>query len=103
MTSRAPIGPGNTPFDMIGQEAAVALAERFYDHMDAHEPALVAVHRTNEAGDKVAPVVRERFGAFLVEWLGGLVRQVDSSLLACACGTCTSRSASRCGMPGSVA
>lgn len=71
MTSRAPIGPGNTPFDVIGQEAAVALAERFYDHMDAHEPALVAVHRTNEAGDKVAPVVRERFAAFLVEWLGG--------------------------------
>ena len=64
-------GPHHTPFDRLGREGALALAMRFYDHMDAHEPALVAVHRTSEDGTKVAAVVRERFGAFLVEWLGG--------------------------------
>jgi hemoglobin len=71
MNQRAPVGPDNTPFDVLGHEAAVALAHRFYDHMDANEPALVAVHRTDESGTKVASVVRERFSAFLVEWLGG--------------------------------
>ena len=65
------LGPDNTPFDVIGHDAAVALATRFYDHMDAHEPALVAVHRTDPSGTKVDPIVRERFSAFLVEWLGG--------------------------------
>ncbi len=64
-------GPDRTPFDVIGHEAALALAERFYDHMDAHEPALVAVHQRDPSGTKVEPGVRERFGAFLVEWLGG--------------------------------
>lgn len=70
MTAR-PLGPDHTPFDAIGHDAAVALAHRFYDHMDAHEPALVAVHRTDDSGARVAPIVRERFAAFLVEWLGG--------------------------------
>jgi hemoglobin len=70
MTQSAPLGPKNTPFDVIGHDAAVALATRFYDHMDEHEPELVAVHRRGEDG-KVAPIVRERFSAFLVEWLGG--------------------------------
>lgn len=70
MTNR-PLGPDYTPFDAIGHDAAVALAKRFYDHMDAHEPALVAVHRMDETKTKVAPIVRERFSAFLVEWLGG--------------------------------
>lgn len=64
------LGPDRSPFDVIGHDAAVALATRFYDWMDAHEPALVAVHRQDEPG-KVAPIVRERFGKFLVEWLGG--------------------------------
>lgn len=64
------LGPQNTPFDFIGHDGAVALAERFYDHMDAHEPALVATHRTDGQG-RVAKVVRENFAAFLVEWLGG--------------------------------
>lgn len=66
-----PLGPHHTPFDRLGREGALALATRFYDHMDAHEPALVRLHPTSEAGDAVAPGVRERFGAFLVEWLGG--------------------------------
>lgn len=66
----APLGPNRTPFDVIGHDAAVALAHRFYDHMDAHEPELVSVHRT-DGGEKVAAEVRERFALFLVEWLGG--------------------------------
>jgi hemoglobin len=68
--SRA-LGPDHTPFDAIGREAAVALAKRFYDHMDAEEPALVALHRLDESGRRVSVEVRERFTAFLVEWLGG--------------------------------
>lgn len=71
MSERAPIGPDRTPYDVLGRDGAVALAERFYDHMDANEPALVAVHRTDESGKRVAPSVRERFSDFLVEWLGG--------------------------------
>ncbi|WP_394827400.1 cyanoglobin [Pendulispora albinea] len=66
----SPIGPSNTPFDNLGHDGALALATRFYDHMDANEPELVAVHRTDAQG-RVAREVRDRFGAFLVEWLGG--------------------------------
>ncbi len=66
-----PLGPDYTPFDVLGVEGATLLAKRFYDHMDAHEPALVAVHQTDESGKRVAPVVRERFASFLVQWLGG--------------------------------
>lgn len=65
------IGPDFTPYQALGHDAAVALATRFYDHMDAHEPALVQLHRRDESGARVAPIVRERFTAFLVEWLGG--------------------------------
>ena len=65
-----PLGPTHTPFDRLGHDAAVALGHRFYDHMDAHEPALVAVHPTDEHGN-VTPALRERFAKFLVEWLGG--------------------------------
>lgn len=68
--SHPPLGPNHTPFERLGHDAAVALAKRFYDHMDAHEPALVALHRTDGEG-RVSPVVRERFTLFLVEWLGG--------------------------------
>jgi len=60
-----------TPFHVLGgEDAAIALAKRFYDHMDQHEPDLVAVHRQDEHGH-VAAVVREHFTAFLIEWLGG--------------------------------
>ncbi len=65
-----PIGPDNTPFHVIGRDGALDLSTRFYDHMDAHEPELVAVHSTDGNG-RVAAIVRERFGLFLVEWLGG--------------------------------
>ena len=70
MTDRK-LGPDYTPFQALGPEAATALAKRFHDHMDEHEPALVAVHRRDEPGTRVAPVVRERFTLFLHEWLGG--------------------------------
>ncbi len=69
--SPEPIGPERTPFELLGLDATLALAKRFYDHMDAHEPALVAVHRTDASGTRVAADVRERFGSFLVQWLGG--------------------------------
>ena len=69
MTTR--LGPDHSPFDRLGLEGARALAARFYDHMDAHEPELVALHRTDETKTKVAPGVREAFALFLVEWLGG--------------------------------
>lgn len=71
MSTQKPISPERTPFDAIGRDAAIALATRFYDHMDAHEPALVATHPTDETGTKVAKGVRERFALFLVQWLGG--------------------------------
>ena len=70
MSDERRLGPDRTPFDALGEESALALAKRFYDHMDANEPALVAAHRQDPIG-KVAPIVRERFSAFLVEWLGG--------------------------------
>lgn len=66
----SPIGPHSPPFEHLGHEGAVALATRFYDHMDAHEPALVAVHATDGEG-RVTQRVRDNFAAFLVEWLGG--------------------------------
>ncbi len=69
--AQRPLGPDFTPFEALGVDAAAGLAKRFYDHMDAHEPALVAVHRRDEGEARVAPIVRERFTAFLIEWLGG--------------------------------
>ncbi len=53
-----------------GVEAVKALAEAFYDDMEQHEPALTAVHRQDAPG-KVSRGSRERFGLFLVGWLGG--------------------------------
>ena len=60
-----------SPFEMLGGQAEViALAHAFYDAMEAHEPALTAVHRCIEPG-RVHPDIRERFALFLVGWLGG--------------------------------
>lgn len=47
-----------------------ALAEAFYDDMEVHEPELTAVHHQEPPG-KVSRRSRERFGLFLVGWLGG--------------------------------
>lgn len=61
----------DSPFARIGGEAAVrALAEAFYDAMDAHEPALARLHALDAEG-KVDRGTRDRFASFLVEWLGG--------------------------------
>ena len=59
------------PFHRLGGEAGVqALAEAFYDAMDASEPALARLHELDEHG-KVSRGMRERFGLFLIGWLGG--------------------------------
>jgi hemoglobin len=60
----------HTPFDAIGGEAPVrALVERFYDAMDEQEPRLAALHPLEDG--KVSRASRDRFGLFLIGWLGG--------------------------------
>lgn len=61
----------DTPFQRLGGEEAVrALVEAFYDAMDASEPALARLHVLEPDG-KVSRGTRERFGLFLMGWLGG--------------------------------
>lgn len=62
--------PTESPYALLGDATARTLAGRFYDHMDASEPALAALHPLDAEG-KVHPRVRAAFTAFLVEWLGG--------------------------------
>ncbi len=65
------LGPERTPFLDLGGAAVVHdLAMRFYDAMEAHEPALTALHEC-EAPGKVSRAARERFALFLAGWLGG--------------------------------
>jgi hemoglobin len=65
------LGPDQVPFAVIGGEAKVrALVERFYDAMDRDEPALAALHALDEQG-RVDRQTRDRFGLFLIGWLGG--------------------------------
>lgn len=60
-----------SPFHVVGGRAVVErLAARFYEVMERDEPALAALHRQSETGG-IDPVVKERFGLFLVGWLGG--------------------------------
>ncbi len=60
-----------TPFELLGGEPAVRrLVESFYDAMDRDEPALAHLHPLDEQG-KVSRASRDRFGLFLVGWLGG--------------------------------
>jgi hemoglobin len=60
-----------TPFEQLGGEAPVrALAERFYDHMEDHEPALARLHPLDEQG-RITRTARDRFALFLIGWLGG--------------------------------
>jgi hemoglobin len=59
------------PYDDIGgREKVIALVERFYDVMEQSEPALAALHELDAHG-KVSRRNRDRFGSFLVGWLGG--------------------------------
>jgi len=61
----------STPYDLIGgREPVLALAEAFYDTMDAHEPALAKLHERDAEG-RVSRRSRDRFALFLVGWLGG--------------------------------
>jgi hemoglobin len=61
---------GPTPYERIGGQTVVrALVERFYDAMDAHEPALAALHQREDG--KVSRPSRDRFALFLIGWLGG--------------------------------
>ncbi len=63
--------PHETPFERLGGEAAVrSLVEHFYDAMDRDEPALARLHELDEAG-RVSRKSRDRFGLFLIGWLGG--------------------------------
>jgi len=60
-----------TPYELLGGEAAVRrLVAHFYDAMDRDEPALARLHPLDEHG-KVARENRDRFGLFLIGWLGG--------------------------------
>lgn len=62
---------GLTPFEVLGGvEPVTELANRFYDAMERHEPALTAIHRQSEPG-RVHPESRAAFALFLVFWLGG--------------------------------
>lgn len=62
--------PAFVPFERIGGQAAVlALTERFYDAMDDSEPELAALHPQEQG--KVSRASRDRFGLFLIGWLGG--------------------------------
>lgn len=61
----------DNPYQALGgRDAVLALVERFYDIMEQTEPALTAVHELDERG-KVSRRNRDRFGLFLVGWLGG--------------------------------
>ncbi|MGE5181641.1 MAG: group II truncated hemoglobin [Acidobacteriota bacterium] len=60
-----------TPFQLLGGADRVrALVEKFYDVMSEREPALAKLHPCTPDG-KVARASRDRFGLFLIGWLGG--------------------------------
>lgn len=62
---------GESPFDELGGRGAVlSLAERFYDIMERAEPELAALHELDAEG-RVSRRNRDRFGLFLLGWLGG--------------------------------
>lgn len=65
------MNPAETPFALLGGADRVrALVETFYDVMSRDEPQLAALH-ARDAGGRVDQGTRERFGMFLVGWLGG--------------------------------
>jgi hemoglobin len=65
----------SSPFAMMGgsEDLVRDLVRTFYAHMAAHEPELARVHELDEDGNVSARSV-ERFGSFLIEWLGGPAR-----------------------------
>jgi hemoglobin len=56
--------------ELGGREVVLRLVERFYDIMEQTEPALAALHELDAQG-KVSRRNRDRFGLFLLGWLGG--------------------------------
>ena len=59
------------PYELLGGSVAVnALVETFYEVMSEREPALARLHPCTPDG-KVVRGSRERFGLFLIGWLGG--------------------------------
>jgi hemoglobin len=62
---------GQSPYDALGGRLQVlSLVERFYDIMEQTEPELTALHELDGSG-KVSRRNRDRFGLFLLGWLGG--------------------------------
>jgi len=60
-----------TPFELLGGADRIrAIVERFYDLMHEREPALAQLHSCTPDG-KVDRGSRDRFGLFLIGWLGG--------------------------------
>lgn len=69
MTDEA--SPPPNPYEVLGgREVVLELAERFYDIMETHEPALAKLHALDTEG-RISRESRDRFGLFLVGWLGG--------------------------------
>jgi hemoglobin len=63
--------PNVNPYlELGGREVVLRLVERFYDIMEQTEPALAALHERGADG-KISRRNRERFGSFLLGWLGG--------------------------------
>lgn len=60
-----------TPYAQIGgRDAVLTLSERFYDIMEQREPVLADLHE-RDADGKISRRSRDRFGLFLLGWLGG--------------------------------
>jgi hemoglobin len=60
----------NLYVELGGRSAVLSLVERFYDIMEQSEPELGALHELDAAG-KISRRNRDRFGLFLLGWLGG--------------------------------
>jgi hemoglobin len=61
----------DTPYQRLGgSDGVLALTEAFYDAMEAHHPELAKLHQLDERA-KVSRGMRDRFGLFLIGWLGG--------------------------------
>lgn len=56
--------------ELGGREVVLRLVERFYDIMEQSEPELTALHEVDATG-KISRRNRDRFGLFLLGWLGG--------------------------------
>lgn len=60
----------DTPFQRVGGEEGIrTLVHRFYDLMEAEEPALLATHELEDG--RVSAALRERVALYLIGWLGG--------------------------------